>query len=114
MAGSRPEAWSRVDSWELSACRMIASHRLTLALLGLGTIILVGMLGYVLLEGFSPIEALYMTIITISTVGYSEVRPLTPPGMAFTVVLIVTSVGVTFYQPIHSQLCPRQIARVGE
>jgi voltage-gated potassium channel len=78
-------------------CRMIASHRLILALLGLGTIILVGMLGYVLLEDFTPVEALYMTIITISTVGYSEVRPLTPTGMTFTVVLIVISVGVTFY-----------------
>lgn len=76
---------------------MIASHRLFLALLGLGTIIVVGMLGYVLIEGFSPVEALYMTIITISTVGLGAVRPLTPAGMAFTVLLIVTSVGVTVY-----------------
>jgi len=54
-----------------------------LAVLSLG-----GTLGYMLLEGWSAGEALYMTVITLSTVGFGEVRPLSPAGERFTIVFI--------------------------
>ncbi len=45
--------------------------------------------GYMVLEGYSPLDALYMTIISITTVGYGEVKPLTELGRVYTMIVIV-------------------------
>lgn len=50
-----------------------------------------------MIEGYSPIEAFYMTVITISTVGFTEVRPLSDTGRIFTAFLILTSIGTFTY-----------------
>lgn len=47
-------------------------------------LVLVGILGYMGIEGFTFIEAMYMSIITLSSVGFSEVRPLSDTGRLFT------------------------------
>jgi voltage-gated potassium channel len=52
---------------------MHPSRRILLAAFGLGWITLMGAAGYVLVEGWSWADALYMTVITITTVGYDEV-----------------------------------------
>ncbi|MFC1950047.1 potassium channel family protein [Chloroflexota bacterium] len=59
----------------------------------LATIIVAGVIGYVVIEDWSFIDALYMTIITITTVGYAEVHPLTTAGRIFSIFLIVGGVG---------------------
>ncbi|MCK4632571.1 MAG: two pore domain potassium channel family protein [candidate division Zixibacteria bacterium] len=51
-------------------------------------LVLIGTLGFGMLEDMGPLEALYMTIITISTVGFSEVRPLHGAGRIFVMFLI--------------------------
>jgi voltage-gated potassium channel len=56
-----------------------------------------GTVGYVLIEGWSPWDAFYMTVITVTTVGYGEVHPLSQLGRAFTVVVLLTGVGAFFY-----------------
>ena len=56
-----------------------------------------GTLGYVLIEGWSAWDALYMTVITVTTVGYGEVHPMSQAGRAFTVVLLWLGVGAFFY-----------------
>ncbi|MGD8351487.1 MAG: potassium channel family protein, partial [Nitrospirota bacterium] len=56
-----------------------------------------GTCGYVILEGWSVFDALYMTVITITTVGFKEVHELSPQGKLFTVVLVFFSVGAVFY-----------------
>jgi len=63
----------------------------------LGVVIVYGMLGYMLLEGWSLLDSFYMTIITISTVGYSEVNKLSDAGRIFTSTLIVVGVGTMLY-----------------
>ncbi|MFC1961546.1 ion channel [Chloroflexota bacterium] len=40
------------------------------------TVVATGVLGYMIIEGLSFFDALFMTIITLSTVGYNEVHPL--------------------------------------
>ena len=60
-------------------------------------IIVAGVIGYVVIEGWSFIDALYMTIITITTVGYTEVHPLTSGGQIFSIFLIVGGVGSALY-----------------
>jgi len=45
--------------------------------------------GYVILEKWNILDALYMVAITLSSIGYGEVHPLTPTGKIFTIILIV-------------------------
>jgi hypothetical protein len=51
-----------------------------------------GTLGYHLLEDWSLLDALYMTVISMTTVGYGETRALTETGRIFTMILLVTSI----------------------
>jgi voltage-gated potassium channel len=76
---------------------MSPGRRFLIAILGIIALVAGGAVGYNLIEGFSPIDALYMSVITISTVGFAEVHPLSPAGRVFTMVLIVTGVGTAFY-----------------
>lgn len=52
-------------------------------------IVLLGTLGYYYIEGWAPLDSLYMTIITLATVGFREIAPLSDQGKAFTILLIV-------------------------
>jgi len=65
--------------------------------LALVSIIVTGMTGYSLIERWSPLESLYMTVITISSVGFMEVHPLTASGRIFTIFLILCGSGVLIY-----------------
>jgi len=56
----------------------------------------VGVAGYMLIEGMTFTEALYMTVITLATVGFREVREPSTAGMYFTVFIIVTGVITLF------------------
>lgn len=56
-----------------------------------------GTLGYMVLEGWTLIEAAYMTAITLTTVGFLEVRPLSPEARVFTILLLASGVTVFFY-----------------
>jgi voltage-gated potassium channel len=60
-------------------------------------IILFGTVGYKLIEGWSFLDCLYMTVTTLSTVGYSEVHPLSQEGRIFSIFFILGGVGALFY-----------------
>ncbi|HSG44086.1 MAG TPA: NAD-binding protein [Anaerolineales bacterium] len=64
-------------------------NRLILAFILFVALVIVGTVGYHLLEGMTVVDSIYMTIITISTVGFMEVRQLTSTGRMFTIGLIV-------------------------
>ncbi|MGE4491960.1 MAG: TrkA family potassium uptake protein [Syntrophotalea sp.] len=59
--------------------------------LGLGTA------GYIVLEGWDFLDALYMTVITLATVGYKEVHDLSTNGKLFTIGLILFGVATIAY-----------------
>ena len=69
--------------------------RLALALLG--TVIAGGVTGYMVIEGWSLWDALYMTVITVTTVGYKEVHPMSRQGEAFTMLLLMGGVATVLY-----------------
>ena len=71
--------------------------RLIWIFLALSGIIVTGTAGYYLIEGWSPLESLYMTVITISSVGFMEVHPLAASGRIFTIFLILCGSGVLIY-----------------
>ena len=60
-------------------------------------IIIGGCLGFIVIEGWDILEALYMTVITLTTVGFQEVHPLSRTGKIFTMFLIVSGVGFILY-----------------
>ena len=53
------------------------------SLILLGLVLLIGTTGYMILERWHFLEALYMTVITITTVGYGETRSLDGEGRVF-------------------------------
>ncbi|MFK7908625.1 MAG: TrkA family potassium uptake protein [Chitinophagales bacterium] len=59
--------------------------------------LLLGIVGFVLIEDYTFIEAFYMSVITFSTVGYTEVRPLSDAGRIFSSVLILINIGIFAY-----------------
>lgn len=63
----------------------------------LSSILLVGVIGYHLIEGWTIFDALYMTVITLATVGYGETHPLSITGRVFTIFLILGGMGMIFY-----------------
>ena len=76
---------------------MNAHQRLVLLVGLLAVLAGIGTTGYVLIEGWTPFEALYMTVITLGSVGFGEVHPLSTAGRAFTIGLIVSGLGVVAY-----------------
>ncbi|MFA5418165.1 MAG: NAD-binding protein [Bacteroidales bacterium] len=74
-------------------------------------IVFIGVIGYMLIDDYTFISALYMTVITVATVGFGEVEPLSDAGRLFTVGLILSSLVVLGYfvsaltqHLVHSQL----------
>jgi voltage-gated potassium channel len=60
-------------------------------------ILAAGIAGFMIIEGYSFLEAFYMSIITISTVGFQEIHPFSDAGRIFTSILIIFSIGIYFY-----------------
>ena len=71
--------------------------RYTYAALALVSFVVTGVFGYMGIEKWSFLDALYMTILTFTTVGYNEVRPLSTEGRIFTTVLMIGGVGSMLY-----------------
>ncbi|HPD80385.1 MAG TPA: NAD-binding protein [Spirochaetales bacterium] len=67
--------------------------RLFLSLSLIFFLIVLGVVGYSILEHWSLLESLYMTIITLTTVGFTEVRPLSESGRIFTIIFIILGIG---------------------
>jgi len=68
-----------------------AAWRLLQPFLILHIIIGTGIVGYMLIEDYNFLDAIYMTTITVTTAGFMEVRPLSVAGRAFTTILLITS-----------------------
>jgi voltage-gated potassium channel len=72
-------------------------HRLLLPVIVVAVLLVAGTAGYQLIEGWPPLDALYMTVITITTVGFLEVHPLGAGGRLFTMALALGGVFTAFY-----------------
>jgi voltage-gated potassium channel len=76
---------------------MVGTRHLIVSLSILILIIAAGTIGYMTIEGWQFVDALYMTVITISTVGFKEVNQVGAAGRIFTIFLVFTGVGFTLY-----------------
>ena len=70
-------------------------RRIILRSIALGFAVLVmGTIGYMVIEEQNALNAFYMTTITVTTVGFREAFPLSPAGQAFTILLAFGGIGV--------------------
>ena len=58
-------------------------------------VILFGVSGYMSIEHWDFLDALYMAVTTLTTVGYGEVHELSNPGRIFTIFFII--IGVVYF-----------------
>ena len=61
------------------------------------SVLIIGVVGYQWIEGYSFIDAIFMTVITVATVGYREIHELDTAGKIFTSLLIIISIGTFAY-----------------
>ncbi|HEU4932873.1 MAG TPA: potassium channel protein [Pyrinomonadaceae bacterium] len=76
--------------------------------------IFVGTVAFHLLEGWSILDSLYVTVQTLTTVGFGDLTPRTVVGRVFATVFMMVGVGVVLYaltstvqSIVHSELFAR-------
>ncbi len=58
------------------------------------TVLVIGTVGYVSIEGWDWFDALYMSVIIITTLGFQEIHPLSHGGRLFTIIYSLSGVMV--------------------
>jgi voltage-gated potassium channel len=84
------------SSAEILGKPLKALHNLRLIVLALTAVMLVGMAGFHVIEGWPWFDGFYMVLTTLTTIGYQEVHPLSPAGRVFNVFVIVAGVSLAF------------------
>jgi voltage-gated potassium channel len=64
--------------------------------LAIASTLLIGTVGFTVIEHYTPFDAFYMTLTTMTTVGYAEVHPLSETGRIFNSFLIFFGVSTIF------------------
>ena len=70
-------------------------------LVGLVVILFGGTGGYMYIEGWSALDAMWMIIISMTTIGYGEPQPLSDAGRIYTMGLIVVGLSLATHQVTH-------------
>jgi voltage-gated potassium channel len=78
----RPSPWW--VGWRLSVVLLVV-------------VLTLGTTGYVVIEGWTAFDALYMTITTVTTVGYGEIHPLSRAGRVFNIGVVIFGVATVLY-----------------
>jgi len=60
-------------------------------------LVVIGVAGYMTIEGWNVLDSLYMVVITLATVGFKEVHALSPAGTIFTILLIIFGLITLYY-----------------
>jgi len=72
-------------------------RRMKISFVALFMLLTLGAGGYMIVEGWPLLDALYMTVITLATIGFKEVHDLSDNGKLFTMLLIVFGVSTLGY-----------------
>ena len=77
-------------------------QRIMYGLEALAVIVVVGSLGYMVIEDVTFFSAFYMVVISITTVGFAEVFELSDVGRIWTLIILVTGFGIAIYTAVAS------------
>jgi hypothetical protein len=58
------------------------------------SVVAVGTIAYVLIEGWTVLDAAYFCVVTLATVGFGDLHPTTELGRLFTIGYIIVGVGI--------------------
>lgn len=113
-AGNHPGAWSQHTCQARGIRgRMNTPYRNELLIfLAMLLVLAVGTGGYMVIEGWTPGEAFFLTVSAITTVGFGENKPLSPEGRDFTIFLIFIGLGTAalFLSNIAPAIIERSVA----
>ena len=77
---------------------MSRARAVVIGLILLAAVFITGIVGYVAIEGMSPLEAAYFTTITVTTVGFAEPEGgFSDGGRWFTILILIAGVGAALY-----------------
>jgi voltage-gated potassium channel len=71
-------------------------RRFLYIVLAIAATLLIGTVGFTVIDHYPPFDAFYMTLTTMTTVGYGEIHPLSPAGRVFNSFLIFFGVTTIF------------------
>ena len=71
-------------------------RRLLYILVAIVATLLIGTVGFTLIDDYPPFDAFYMPLTTLTTVGYGEIHPLSHAGRVFNSFLIIFGVTTIF------------------
>ena len=77
--------------------RSLILKELLVPFLAVLSILIIAFFGYIILEGLTPLESLYLMVITFATIGYGDVVPITDAGRIFTICIIISGFTVGLY-----------------
>lgn len=71
--------------------------QIRIAIIAIMIVIPIGVVGFMIIEGWSFLQAVYVTIVTLSTVGYGDAVPSSDAGRIFTIFLLIFGIGSFTY-----------------
>ena len=77
--------------------RLGETRRIVIFAAAIAAVLVVGTVGFMVIEGLSFVDALYMTVTSLTTVGFGEVKPFSVAGRLFVIVLVIGGVSVVAY-----------------
>ncbi len=77
-------------------------------------VLAVGTAGYMVIEGWTPGEAFFLTVTAITTLGFGENKPLSPAGHYFTIFILFIGLGTAalFLMNIAPAIIERSMVNV--
>ena len=93
-SGPRKPVWLLPHELLSEGAAAVRLRRSILLLLG---VVSFGTIGYMVIEGWSVWDSLYMTVISVTTAGYKEVHPMSRRGELFTMVVLTVGVATVLY-----------------
>lgn len=91
--------------------------RIWLVVFAVAAALVLGTVGFHLLEGWSLLDSLYVSAQTVTTVGYGDLTPQTVGGRLFATVFMMFGVGIVLYcltTAVHSIVQSELVATFGQ